>query len=186
MAPKQIYFTILNKTPQINICTELICCVLNSCWLLKMFLKEWRFVSCPLQAILGGRVRLMVTGAAPVSPTVLTFLRTALGCHVSAPLHTGTDKLLHPASRLHHISYLADAFLQSNLQFIWLNSPWSNVGWRALLKGPTAAWISLCLKPGLEPPTFQFAVNQLNHISAYENVSESCSTTAYDIWAIPQ
>ncbi|KAJ8269680.1 hypothetical protein COCON_G00122870 [Conger conger] len=33
-----------------------------------------------VQASLGGRVRLMVTGAAPVSPTVLTFLRTALGC----------------------------------------------------------------------------------------------------------
>ncbi|KAJ8383101.1 hypothetical protein SKAU_G00038790 [Synaphobranchus kaupii] len=33
-----------------------------------------------VQATLGGRVRLMVTGAAPVSPTVLTFLRTALGC----------------------------------------------------------------------------------------------------------
>ncbi|XP_071263036.1 long-chain-fatty-acid--CoA ligase 1a isoform X4 [Salvelinus alpinus] len=29
---------------------------------------------------LGGRVRLMITGAAPVSPTVLTFIRAALGC----------------------------------------------------------------------------------------------------------
>ncbi|XP_077426928.1 long-chain-fatty-acid--CoA ligase 1a isoform X2 [Vanacampus margaritifer] len=34
-----------------------------------------------VQASLGGRVRLMLTGAAPVSPTVLTFLRVALGCH---------------------------------------------------------------------------------------------------------
>ncbi|XP_054634808.1 long-chain-fatty-acid--CoA ligase 1a isoform X2 [Dunckerocampus dactyliophorus] len=33
-----------------------------------------------VQASLGGRVRLMITGAAPVSPTVLTFLRVALGC----------------------------------------------------------------------------------------------------------
>ncbi|XP_076003841.1 long-chain-fatty-acid--CoA ligase 1a isoform X1 [Genypterus blacodes] len=33
-----------------------------------------------IQASLGGRVRLMITGAAPVSPTVLTFLRAALGC----------------------------------------------------------------------------------------------------------
>uniref|UniRef100_A0A668AJR3 Long-chain-fatty-acid--CoA ligase n=1 Tax=Myripristis murdjan TaxID=586833 RepID=A0A668AJR3_9TELE len=33
-----------------------------------------------VQASLGGRVRLMITGAAPVSPTVLTFLRSALGC----------------------------------------------------------------------------------------------------------
>ncbi|XP_063776799.1 long-chain-fatty-acid--CoA ligase 1 isoform X1 [Pseudophryne corroboree] len=33
-----------------------------------------------LQESLGGKVRLMITGAAPVSPTVLTFLRAALGC----------------------------------------------------------------------------------------------------------
>ncbi|XP_077381454.1 long-chain-fatty-acid--CoA ligase 1a isoform X3 [Festucalex cinctus] len=33
-----------------------------------------------VQASLGGRVRVMLTGAAPVSPTVLTFLRVALGC----------------------------------------------------------------------------------------------------------
>ncbi|XP_070769378.1 long-chain-fatty-acid--CoA ligase 1-like isoform X2 [Enoplosus armatus] len=33
-----------------------------------------------VQASLGGRVRLMLTGAAPVSPTVLTFLRAAIGC----------------------------------------------------------------------------------------------------------
>ncbi|KAM6952652.1 long-chain-fatty-acid--CoA ligase 1-like isoform 1-T2 [Lycodopsis pacificus] len=33
-----------------------------------------------VQASLGGRVRLMLTGAAPISPTVLTFLRAAVGC----------------------------------------------------------------------------------------------------------
>uniref|UniRef100_A0A8C5MT93 Long-chain-fatty-acid--CoA ligase n=1 Tax=Leptobrachium leishanense TaxID=445787 RepID=A0A8C5MT93_9ANUR len=33
-----------------------------------------------VQASLGGKVRLMITGAAPVSPTVLKFLRAALGC----------------------------------------------------------------------------------------------------------
>ncbi|MBN3281966.1 ACSL1 ligase, partial [Polyodon spathula] len=33
-----------------------------------------------VQASLGGKVRLMITGAAPVSPTVLSFLRAALGC----------------------------------------------------------------------------------------------------------
>uniref|UniRef100_A0A8C2ZRM1 Long-chain-fatty-acid--CoA ligase n=1 Tax=Cyclopterus lumpus TaxID=8103 RepID=A0A8C2ZRM1_CYCLU len=33
-----------------------------------------------VQASLGGRVRLMLTGAAPISPTVLTFLRAAIGC----------------------------------------------------------------------------------------------------------
>ncbi|TNN62289.1 Long-chain-fatty-acid--CoA ligase 1 [Liparis tanakae] len=32
------------------------------------------------KASLGGRVRLIITGAAPVSPTILTFLRAALGC----------------------------------------------------------------------------------------------------------
>ncbi|XP_068444858.1 long-chain-fatty-acid--CoA ligase 1a isoform X1 [Clinocottus analis] len=33
-----------------------------------------------VQASLGGRVRLIITGAAPVAPTILTFLRAALGC----------------------------------------------------------------------------------------------------------
>uniref|UniRef100_A0A8C9U8R2 Arachidonate--CoA ligase n=1 Tax=Scleropages formosus TaxID=113540 RepID=A0A8C9U8R2_SCLFO len=35
-----------------------------------------------LQASLGGRVRVMVTGAAPISPTVLNFLRASLGCQI--------------------------------------------------------------------------------------------------------
>uniref|UniRef100_A0A8C1Z969 Long-chain-fatty-acid--CoA ligase n=1 Tax=Cyprinus carpio TaxID=7962 RepID=A0A8C1Z969_CYPCA len=35
-----------------------------------------------VQESLGGRVRVMVTGAAPISPTVLTFLRASLGCQV--------------------------------------------------------------------------------------------------------
>lgn len=37
------------------------------------------------QASLGGHVRMIVTGAAPASPTVLGFLRAALGCQVSSP-----------------------------------------------------------------------------------------------------
>ncbi|OBS66902.1 hypothetical protein A6R68_04562 [Neotoma lepida] len=44
----------------------------NSLWDKLIFHK--------IQSSLGGKVRLMVTGAAPVSATVLTFLRTALGC----------------------------------------------------------------------------------------------------------
>ncbi|XP_062380415.1 long-chain-fatty-acid--CoA ligase 1-like [Sardina pilchardus] len=44
----------------------------NSIWDKIIFKK--------VQANLGGRVRLMLTGAAPVSGTVLTFLRGALGC----------------------------------------------------------------------------------------------------------
>uniref|UniRef100_A0A8C2CP52 Long-chain-fatty-acid--CoA ligase n=1 Tax=Cyprinus carpio TaxID=7962 RepID=A0A8C2CP52_CYPCA len=39
-----------------------------------------KLIFSKVQASLGGRVRLMITGAAPVSPTVLTFLRAALGC----------------------------------------------------------------------------------------------------------
>ncbi|NXM55633.1 ACSL5 ligase, partial [Illadopsis cleaveri] len=35
-----------------------------------------------VQESMGGRVRIMVTGAAPISPSVLTFLRAALGCQV--------------------------------------------------------------------------------------------------------
>ncbi|OPJ84205.1 long-chain-fatty-acid--CoA ligase 5 [Patagioenas fasciata monilis] len=35
-----------------------------------------------VQQTMGGRVRIMVTGAAPISPSVLTFLRAALGCQV--------------------------------------------------------------------------------------------------------
>ncbi|XP_042275618.1 long-chain-fatty-acid--CoA ligase 1-like [Thunnus maccoyii] len=39
-----------------------------------------RLIFRKVQASLGGRVRLMITGAAPVSPTVLSFLRAAIGC----------------------------------------------------------------------------------------------------------
>ncbi|NXA36308.1 ACSL5 ligase, partial [Eudromia elegans] len=35
-----------------------------------------------IQETMGGQVRIMVTGAAPISPTVLTFLRAALGCQI--------------------------------------------------------------------------------------------------------
>ncbi|XP_072524325.1 long-chain-fatty-acid--CoA ligase 1b [Salminus brasiliensis] len=44
----------------------------NSFWDKLIFKK--------VQASVGGRVRLMMTGAAPVSASVLTFLRAALGC----------------------------------------------------------------------------------------------------------
>uniref|UniRef100_A0A674IGF8 Long-chain-fatty-acid--CoA ligase n=2 Tax=Terrapene triunguis TaxID=2587831 RepID=A0A674IGF8_9SAUR len=44
----------------------------NSLWDKLIFHK--------IQASLGGKVRLMITGAAPVSANVLTFLRAALGC----------------------------------------------------------------------------------------------------------
>ncbi|XP_051883170.1 long-chain-fatty-acid--CoA ligase 5 [Pristis pectinata] len=35
-----------------------------------------------IQATMGGRIRMMVTGAAPISSTVLTFLRATLGCPI--------------------------------------------------------------------------------------------------------
>ncbi|KFP57206.1 Long-chain-fatty-acid--CoA ligase 5 [Cathartes aura] len=35
-----------------------------------------------VQETMGGRVRITVTGAAPISPSVLTFLRAALGCQI--------------------------------------------------------------------------------------------------------
>ncbi|NXY91250.1 ACSL1 ligase, partial [Alcedo cyanopectus] len=44
----------------------------NSFWDKVIFRK--------VQASLGGKVKLMITGAAPISASVLTFLRTALGC----------------------------------------------------------------------------------------------------------
>ncbi|KAG7272812.1 hypothetical protein CRUP_025792 [Coryphaenoides rupestris] len=46
----------------------------NSVWDKLLFHK--------VQESLGGRVRIMVTGAAPISPAVLNFLRATLGCQV--------------------------------------------------------------------------------------------------------
>uniref|UniRef100_A0A146V8A4 Long-chain-fatty-acid--CoA ligase n=1 Tax=Fundulus heteroclitus TaxID=8078 RepID=A0A146V8A4_FUNHE len=46
----------------------------NSIWDKLLFNK--------VQESLGGRVRFMVTGAAPISPSVLSFLRAALGCQI--------------------------------------------------------------------------------------------------------
>lgn len=49
----------------------------------KHIMSSINVVCCPLQASLGGRVRLMITGAAPISPSVLTFMKAAIGCQVT-------------------------------------------------------------------------------------------------------
>ncbi|KAL2102511.1 hypothetical protein ACEWY4_001679 [Coilia grayii] len=41
-----------------------------------------RLIFHKVQKSLGGRVQIMVTGAAPISPSVLTFLRACLGCQI--------------------------------------------------------------------------------------------------------
>ncbi|XP_066519609.1 long-chain-fatty-acid--CoA ligase 5 [Hoplias malabaricus] len=41
-----------------------------------------KFIFHKVQESLGGRVRVMVTGAAPISPSVLCFLRACLGCQI--------------------------------------------------------------------------------------------------------
>ncbi|XP_076153364.1 long-chain-fatty-acid--CoA ligase 5 isoform X2 [Alosa pseudoharengus] len=41
-----------------------------------------RLIFHKVQESLGGRVRIMVTGAAPISPSVLNFLRACLGCQI--------------------------------------------------------------------------------------------------------
>ncbi|XP_061228655.1 long-chain-fatty-acid--CoA ligase 5 [Neopsephotus bourkii] len=67
-------------------------CLLNFAVIMKMAeIKQgiirndsiWdKFIFKKVQETMGGRVRIMVTGAAPISPSVLTFLRAALGCQI--------------------------------------------------------------------------------------------------------
>ena len=54
----------------------------NSFWDYLIFNK--------VQKSLGGRVRFILTGSAPISDKVLNFLRCAFGCMVSRCMHTHT------------------------------------------------------------------------------------------------
>lgn len=89
-----------------------------------------RLIFNKVQASMGGSVRLMLTGAAPISPTVFTFIRAAMGCqfyegygqtectagctlttpgdwsagHVGAPLPCNTVKLVD----VPEMNYLAE------------------------------------------------------------------------------
>ncbi|XP_061627731.1 long-chain-fatty-acid--CoA ligase 1a isoform X7 [Phyllopteryx taeniolatus] len=55
-------------------------CMLDCRDVLVSYLPLAHMLERVVQASLGGHVRLILTGAAPVSPPVLTFLRVALGC----------------------------------------------------------------------------------------------------------
>ncbi|NXL47997.1 ACSL5 ligase, partial [Podilymbus podiceps] len=67
-------------------------CLLNLAVIMKMAeIKQgiirndsiWdKLIFKKVQETMGGRVRIMVTGAAPISPSVLKFLRAALGCQI--------------------------------------------------------------------------------------------------------
>ncbi|KFV92532.1 PREDICTED: long-chain-fatty-acid--CoA ligase 5 isoform X1 [Fulmarus glacialis] len=67
-------------------------CLLNFAVIMKMAeIKQgiirndsiWdKLIFKKVQETMGGKVRIMVTGAAPISPSVLTFLRAALGCQI--------------------------------------------------------------------------------------------------------
>lgn len=57
-----------------------------------------------LQANLGGRLRMVITGAAPTSPTVLSFLRAALGCQVWPPTNAHTYAQKHKKNWIHTFS----------------------------------------------------------------------------------
>ena len=94
--PSLVFLFLLTPPPPI-VCLWVIVTDISptvvSCLLLKIFPNSkcvgyfsWPPVSpnpvC-FQASLGGRLRMIITGAAPASPTVLGFLRAALGCQVS-------------------------------------------------------------------------------------------------------
>ena len=61
--------------------------------------------------------------------------------------------------------HLADTFIQSYLQLIWLSrrhSPLEQCGVKGLAQGPNCADL-IVATPGIEPPTLQVQVKQLNH-----------------------
>lgn len=78
----------------------------------------------PCKSSLGGKVRLMITGAAPVSATVLTFLRAALGCQV----RWASPRLLVSGFCQPRALLSTKAFLRAGVLF-WFGR-YSQVAWR--------------------------------------------------------
>ena len=68
-------------------------------------------VFAKVQALMGGRIRQMVTGAAPVNPDVLNFARCVLGARVSSArvISYGSHSLATSASerQIHHVRHLS-------------------------------------------------------------------------------
>lgn len=63
----------MNSTWRSNKCFLICCCIQIIVHLIK---------SSILQASFGGKLRFVLTASAPISPTVLSFLRAVLGCFI--------------------------------------------------------------------------------------------------------
>ena len=75
----------------------------NSFWDYLIFNK--------VQKSLGGRVRFILTGSAPISNKVLNFLRCAFGCMVSTHTHTHTHMSMYILPDIHKHTSLGEQFL---------------------------------------------------------------------------
>ena len=95
-----------SKMEELKRCIAItILCHNNNCSLFSLFLSNYRgivrrnsfwdyLIFNKVQKSLGGRVRFILTGSAPISNKVLNFLRCAFGCMVSG-LYTHTHTHTH-------------------------------------------------------------------------------------------